>query len=255
MTCAKLAVSTITAMAVAFATLTTLTAVGQTTAPTPHAGAAVGTLRQIVSEVQFADSPLEEVISWLRDTTGTNIMVHWEQLAAVGVDRDRPVSLRVQNVSVAQLLWLVLSDVGGTDTKLAYRASGNVLVISTVAELEQEIIVRTYDVGDLLAAIPRFPPAVQIDMAQALQGGAGGGAFRFEGTADTEPGTELDSARPITIFGRPGTRELIALITDTIEPDSWESGGGVGRVSAYRNLLVVRNTRRVHQLLGGYTTE
>lgn len=219
---------------------------------------AVAALRQTVAAAEFRDASLERFFDWVAQTTNTNVHVRWDQLTNVGIDRDRPVSLQVRNVSIAQTLWLVLSDVGGTDVKLAYQAAGNIITISTDADLGQDIIVRTYDVGDLLANVPRFTNAVQIDISQVTGGAAGGGSGLRSDAADTGEPVESLTAEgdgPITVFARPGTRELIALIMSAIDPDSWERGGGIGTISAYRNLLVVRNTRKVHQLIGGYADE
>jgi hypothetical protein len=46
---------------------------------------------------------------------------------------------------------------------------------------------------------------------------------------------------------------LIDLITETIDPDSWDVNGGRGRIRYYAPLrvLVVRNRLRVHEQLGG----
>jgi ElaB/YqjD/DUF883 family membrane-anchored ribosome-binding protein len=46
---------------------------------------------------------------------------------------------------------------------------------------------------------------------------------------------------------------LIDLITETIDPESWDVNGGRGRIRYYAPLrvLVVRNTLRVHEQLGG----
>ena len=47
--------------------------------------------------------------------------------------------------------------------------------------------------------------------------------------------------------------ELIALIQDTIAPDSWDVRGGKGTIRYYPNfhVLVVRNTAEVHRQIGG----
>jgi hypothetical protein len=46
---------------------------------------------------------------------------------------------------------------------------------------------------------------------------------------------------------------LIDLITNTIEPDSWETNGGRGRIIYFSPLrvLVIRNSQDVHEQIGG----
>ncbi|MEW4526957.1 hypothetical protein [Maioricimonas sp. JC845] len=47
--------------------------------------------------------------------------------------------------------------------------------------------------------------------------------------------------------------ELIALIEQTIEPASWQSNGGKGRITYFGplHLLVIRNSQHVHEQIGG----
>ena len=58
-----------------------------------------------------------------------------------------------------------------------------------------------------------------------------------------------------TLPGGTATRaqQLIDLITNTIEPDSWEVNGGRGRIMFYAplNVLVIRQTGEVHHQIGG----
>lgn len=220
-------------------------------------------LRQRIPEISFEEAPLEQVIDWLEETTQLNVVVRWDTLEANGVERDRPVSLRARNLRLAQVLWLIMNQVGGTDLKLAYRASGKLLVISTHEDLGKEMITKVYDIADLLVQVPRFTNAAQLDPAQALQGatqgaqqgggagggggGGGGGGQLFQGG---QGGGNTEGANP-----QDDIEQLISLITETIEPDSWVAGGGVGSVRAFQNLLVVHNTILVHQLLAGHVAE
>jgi hypothetical protein len=48
-------------------------------------------------------------------------------------------------------------------------------------------------------------------------------------------------------------RELIALITTSLEPESWAANGGSGTIVPFRDRLIVRNSPFVHQQLGGPT--
>jgi hypothetical protein len=49
-------------------------------------------------------------------------------------------------------------------------------------------------------------------------------------------------------------RELMTLIVETVEPESWKSAGGHGTISALRRQIVVRNSLQVHQMLGGHAS-
>ncbi|MFQ5806828.1 MAG: hypothetical protein ACE5I3_10300, partial [Phycisphaerae bacterium] len=149
---------------------------------------------------------------------------------------------------------------GGPDLKLAYRASGELLIISSAEDLGKEMVVRVYDVSDLLVRAPNFRGAPHMDLQNTQNTGVGGtggsGQNIFGGTGSGGSGRD-DEEDDRT--GREGDdadiQELIELIIQTVEPDSWADNGGLGTISAFRNLLVVRNNILVHQALGGYVEE
>lgn len=225
-------------------------------------------LRQRVPEIAFEEAPLDQVIDWLTDTSGMSIIVRWDALTSSGVDRDKAISVRARNLELSQILWLIMNQAGGTDLRLAYRASGEMLVLSTADDLGREMITRVYDISDLLIRAPRFTNAAQLDPGQALQqaaqagaqsglgggmggggggGGAGGGGQLFQGG---QGGGRQEDGDPQADIER-----LISLITDSIEPETWQNNGGNGSVRAFRNLLVVHNTVLVHQRLAGPVPE
>jgi len=225
--------------------------------------AAAETLGQRIPEINFTDAPLDQVMEYVKQVSGLNVVVRWAQLEADGIDRDKPITVTARGLRLSQVLWLIMTEAGGGEVKLAYRASGNLLVISTAADLGKEMIVRVYDVSDLLLRIPNFRSAPQIDFSQASQNlgtqGGGGGQNIFGGQGG---GQQQDDEARFYQQQQPGqvdpeVQQLINLIVTTIEPDSWavaigQAGGqGLGTIQAWRKQLVVRNNILVHQLLGG----
>jgi len=212
------------------------------------------TLNQTIFQVSFEEQPLDQVIEWLQtQIEDMNVVVRWNRLEDLGVERDKPVTINARNLRVSQVLWMILNEAGGADVKLAYRAAANLMVISTADDLGQEMLVRVYDVSDLLVNVPRFTNAPQLDLAQAGQGGGAGGAggggsqniFGQQGGGSQQDDEEDENQDDEDI------QALITLIVDTIEPDSWAQNGGLGTVQPFRNQLVVRNNILVHQKLGG----
>ncbi|MBK8916180.1 MAG: hypothetical protein IPM64_16565 [Phycisphaerales bacterium] len=202
-----------------------------------------------IAEATFDDAPLERVLTWLSEQGRQNLVVRWEKLAAVGIERNTPVSLQVRSVTIRHVLWMVLAQVADGDVRLAFRADGRITTISTADDLGGEIVTRAYDITDLMMAIPRFRPTYSISLADA-----GGAGFRERGEGDDEGAIdELPEGDPVVVFGRAGVREFARLVMETVEPDSWMVNGGIGTVAVYRNTLIVRNSLAVHQALGGYT--
>ncbi|MBL8879411.1 MAG: hypothetical protein JNG88_09860 [Phycisphaerales bacterium] len=211
-------------------------------------------LDSIMHDVEYQEVPLESVVEALGNFTKANIIVRWQKLEDASVPRDKPISLKVKNLPLSYVLWLVMNEAGGSDVQLAYRASGNNIIISTQDDLGQEMITKVYDVTDLLVVVQRFDNAPQFDPSQALQGaqgggggGGGGGGNVFQTNQDNENEENNQNGG-----AAPGMEELVRLIQDTVEPDSWVANGGRGQITPWRSQIVIRNTILVHQKLNGY---
>ena len=152
----------------------------------------------------------------------------------------------IRNIRLTTVLWMIMNEAGGPDVKLAYRAAETLLILSTAEDLSREMVLKVYDVGDLIMRIARFDNAAQINVAQLLDQANSTGAANIVDT-ESDPGGGTQEQDREGEIGR-----LIRLITDTVAPDSWSGNGGHGTISFWRNLLVVRNNVLVHQRLAGY---
>lgn len=208
-------------------------------------------LNQRIPEVTFEEAPFDQVMQWVEQTMQINVSVRWQILEDAGVQRDKPISVRVRNVRFSQVLWMIMNEAGGPDLKLAYRASGNLLILSTVEDLGKEMITRVYDVSDLLVRVPRFS-GPRLDLSQQGGGGQGGGGgqnlFQDEGQ-DDDSDNRGEGEEDLEI------ERLRQIIVQTVEPETWADNGGPGTIVAFRNQLIVRNSIFVHQRLGGYVLE
>jgi len=215
-------------------------------------------LEQRIPEVSFVEAPLDQVIDWLNDLTPMQIRPRWQALEEYDIQRDKPITLQLKNLRLSQVLYMIMNEAAGPDVKLAYRASGNLLILSTAEDLGKEMVTRVYAVSDLLVRAPRFTNAPSLDLAgqggqMGLGTGGGSGQNIFGGSQsgtqddDEDRGRDQDDDADI--------EELIQLIIQVVEPDSWADNGGLGTINHFRNLLVVRNNIFVHQALGGYIEE
>jgi hypothetical protein len=202
-------------------------------------------LAQVLPEVQFRDAPLGAFIEYMQEALAVNVHVHWGDLQQQGIDRDKPVSVMLRNATADRALRLVLDDAGG-DAGLGYEVDEGVLIIATRDRLHRRMVTRAYDVrdflgGDVAAEVPTggMPGAAGFGAApgggrMGPVGGAGGGMppgyTPYGGVADSE-------------------QSLTALITETVEPDSWNQSGGLGKLRVFRNVLVVLQTPDVHRKL------
>ncbi|MBW7907001.1 MAG: hypothetical protein LC135_11785 [Phycisphaerae bacterium] len=216
-------------------------------------------------EVRFAETPLEDVFAAIGAMADVNVVVRWEELERLGIERTQPVSLTVRNVRLSQALWLVMNEAAPDGTKLAYRADDAFIVISSVRDLDQPMIVRVYDVNDLLASRLRRPTFGAVRQHTYV---AGSQIAVAEGAVGSRPITEqvtsgvlLEGDDPLgedpdDRVGRDAhMRQLMQVIVATIEPGSWAENGGQGTIASFRGLLVVRNSPLVHQQIGGAIVE
>lgn len=243
--------------------LLTATALAQTepkeratrAAARPQASSTLRILEQPVPEVQFLEQPFDQVMDWITEFSRLNVVVRWQTLEDAGIKRDQPISIKVKNLRLSQVLWLIMNEAGKSEVKLAYRASGSLLVLSTAEDLNKEMLTKVYDVADLLIRPPQTgrPDFTQNSQGLGQQGGGGsGGLFGQQG----QQGQNQQDYQQQGAAGNTAEMDkLIQLIQDTVEPDSWRANGGEGSIQSFRSLLIVHNSILVHQRLGGYVRE
>lgn len=202
-------------------------------------GLAFKALRTIIDDATFKDMTLEEFAEWIERTTKANVVVKWKVLEEAGIEPDVKINLKLKKVSLRKILQLAFvqatQDLEGVE--LAVKADDNTLIISTRKDLNSEMETRLYDVQALLIIVPNFAGRTPGDPSTGRRARLSLGAgSKGEG----------HDARTEQI-----ARQLIDVITSTIEPESWAVNGGKGTINYYKGQLVVRNSLEVHQLLGG----
>ena len=217
-----------------------------------------------VSELALDAVPFEQVMDWLADYTGVNVIVRWQALEDVGIERDQPISIKMRNLRLSQVLWAIMNEAtAGGPARLAYRTTGNMIVFSTHADLNRQMVTKVYDVRDLLQRVPFFANARFIreqTYVAGLQPRVAAGAVGFQpiiGRAisgvelytDDEEGDRFEDDQQDD--REQAVRELIDAIVTAVEPDTWAVNGGSGAVREFNGFLIVRNTPYVHQQLAG----
>jgi len=209
-----------------------------------------------VELVDWAETPLEEVIAWVQQQGPVNVVVQWRALESEGIDAASPVTLRLRNTTVGKVLAEVLEQVSETDS-LMFRGIGSTIRVSTKADFNRKLYVRVYDVSDILLRIPDFNDAPKVDVTEssggggAGGGGGGGGGGASGGDSIFGDDDDDDSGDQNEEDYTQRMDDLIYLIEQTVEPESWKDNGGQGTIVAFQRMLVVRNTIEVHEKLGG----
>jgi beta-lactamase regulating signal transducer with metallopeptidase domain len=101
-------------------------------------------------DLQFDGVGLNDVIDFLRDVSGANIVVNWKSLEAAGVEKNTLVTAKLRNIKFSKALNVFLDSAGGGSGVVVWRAEGNIITITAGSE-GGKVVQRTYDVHDLVA--------------------------------------------------------------------------------------------------------
>jgi hypothetical protein len=203
--------------------------------------------------VDFNEKRLEDVVSFIKDFANADIETMWmDDKHPEGLDKDRVISVKVDNVTVLSLLEKVLEkaapDAGGEATW--QMSDSGTFQMGPRERLNKSRRVQIYDINDLLMDVPDYRDVPQIDLQQALQasqGGGGGGQSPFRDQQQQEDRQERDQRK------QEQADELATLIRDLVEPDQWiENGGSGGSIKFYKGTLIVNAPDYIHRGINGY---
>ena len=166
--------------------------------------------------IEFINTPLHDVIAFLQEKSKMNFFLDKDA-------SDTSVSIKLNDVPLSVILEYILPK------NLSYVVTDNIVHV-TLEPLE----LRVYDVRDLLINLEDREPDLTTQSGRV---------------AETE---EQRTAVGGDTFDR--VREIINLITSTIEPASWSANGGKGMIAAREGMLgdiVVTHILGVHKGVEG----
>jgi len=145
----------------------------------------------------FLDTPLADVVAFLQNLTGVNMVL---DPGAVQGD-DVPVTLKVSDMRLgASLDWILRL------ANLQFILRDEAVFISSKDRIREAEALCIYDVRDLLAQIPDYTGTGLPSIGEG-GGGGGGGEDLFQGEDDSGGGMTGE--------------DLVEFIQETIAPDSW----------------------------------
>lgn len=195
------------------------------------------TLERKMPEIVLDAQPFEQVISYLRELTGLNIVVNWTAMEAAAIEKEAEVSLKLADVTFDGGLCLILDAVGAGEIELAYDVLDGVVIVSTKEDLSRRTFVRVYDVKDLVAWSREEQKARIDSVIESVTKHAGGTVIRDALVKGWMPDPEEKT-----------TDTLVELIRQTIDPESWrEAGGNVGSISVLNSCLIIYQTNAAHR--------
>jgi type II secretory pathway component GspD/PulD (secretin) len=171
--------------------------------PTPKPAVSESKIEQVIKRpitLSFQDAPLSAVLDDLHTTQGINIVLDLPALKEDAIDRESPVSIRLEEVSLRSALNLILRQ-----CQLTWVIKDDVVVVTTEKYAHGKLKQVAYQVADLVVPVNRSPVVL-----------AFGDVVKVERPTATKPATTEN--------------ELIRLITSTIAPRSWAEMGGPGTI-------------------------
>lgn len=134
-------------------------------------------INRALPHLHFDQVSFRDVIDFLRDVSGFEIIVDWKAIKAAGVDPDVPITTDTNNITFADALATVLASAGAHRAKLGYRLDQDVITVSTVEQLPKQLVVQVYNIRDLSASSTQLIETIidSIDPhSWKLRGGATG---------------------------------------------------------------------------------
>ena len=95
--------------------------------------------------LEFIETPLKDVVDYLKDLHGIEIQFDTKSLDGVGVSTDTPVTRNIKGVSLRSALNLILRDLN-----LTFVVRNEVLEITTPAAVAADVSVKTHAAADLI---------------------------------------------------------------------------------------------------------
>ena len=168
------------------------------------------------TNLEFQETPLGDVVKFLQDYTGVNVVLDPVGLSAASVAVDTPVTSTLNDVTLELALRVLLDPLN-----LTYVVRDEVLLITDIQSTEDELETRVYAVGDLVRAVTDSKHSRPLEASEA--------------NVDSEPLMEL---------------------LQSIATDSWESDGGEGTIEYFapNRSLVIRQTLAVHDSIADLMT-
>ena len=164
-------------LALAAATLFAVSALASAAGPAADGEVpdAVAALDKHVAEVRFHGNSFADVVDFLRDLSGANVVVRYDELEKVGITKDSTVRHEAKDRKLSAVLSAVLEAAGAKKGAAVVGTVGNAIVLTTPADLKR-----------LTAAAAEHAAALKRLTATAAEHAAA-----HEPTAMTKPMPEL----------------------------------------------------------------
>lgn len=192
----------------------------------PQRDEVVSKLNNTKVSLDFRETPLQDVMDFVRELSGINIVIDPRVLEEVESEKLN-ITVKVDDLQLGSALRLVL---GLRDLTAVYR--DGVLLVVTKASLKDEVHTQLYDVHDLLQPITDFVgPVIELNTGEGSEGGV-------------DPGSFITEPPP----GPPTPSRLVEMVQDACGSDTW--GSDKVSIQVSNGVMIVSQSRDVHREIG-----
>ncbi len=217
-------------------------------------------LNSTLVNLNFNNTPLEEVIDYLHKTTGLNFVLDTRALQNENVPVASPIKLTLNSIVLKSALENILLNLN-----LRYVVDKDVIRVTTQKGAAGKLVQQTVPVADLVIPVQNYNPDPITNLNEVLRQSMRNSVPSFNGQAagpaPVQPSQGLNSTMGSSVGSpsspsAPGTlrnvqsgsgannwsrgspngtieESLIHLITSSVRPDTWEAMGGAGRIEYY----------------------
>lgn len=187
--------------------------------------------------VDFRDKPLKDALDELRAMKGLNLVIDERAIKDEGVNLDQPMTLQLSNHSLNTALRLLLHN-----ARLTFVMRDGVVIVTTPNGSRESKITKIFPIHDLI--VPRDDTASLGGSAGSFDQKGNGSGLAWEkknpiGQSQHSPlstspvwdekGEEKTARKPYQTM----EKQLMELITQTIEPGTWDDKGSSGSIRYY----------------------
>jgi hypothetical protein len=168
---------------------------------------------RVIKDLDLSDATLEQAFTRVAELSNANLVVRWPALRSAGFPKTTRVRAHLWDVSVPTAMDVILKLVDTDPPTLGWQEKDGVITVTTADELKWMLETRIYDLRDVIALVKK------------------------EVTPDP-PGDDSRTWQEVV-------DELVRLITEVVEPDSWrDAGGESGSIRELGGRFVITQTPR-----------
>jgi hypothetical protein len=180
--------------------------------------------QQRLTQVEFKETDLKGIVTWLRVATGRNIVIEQHELAKAGVEwQDLRFSVELRDVSV----WTFLDDVVSRPHGMAVVVRGNVVFLTSKARAYGKPVTRLYGISHITwTKIDFIAPPINLKPSGFVDD-----EYEPEKVVEDDPLNNGDA--------------VAELVKELVQPQGWQENDD-WQIRASDRYLVIRAPLSVH---------